>query len=74
MFSVGPLPLFLSLTDSVRQARRAGTACALPVQALLALPKIPTIRTIPKRPRRHPMTRTAASTALSLRGPIPSHS
>lgn len=71
MFSVGPLPLFLSLTDSVRQARRAGTACALPVQALLALPKIPTI---PKRPRRHPMTRTAASTALSLRGPISSHS
>ena len=68
MFSVGPLPLFLSLTDSVRQARRAGTACALPVQALLALPKIP------KRPRRHPMTRTAASTALSLRGPISSHS
>lgn len=69
MFSVGPLPLFRSLTDSVRQARRAGTACALPVQALLALPAIPT------RPRRHPMTRTATTTtALSLRGPIPSHS
>lgn len=71
MFSVGPLPLFLPLTDSVRQARLAGTACALPVQALLALPKIPTI---PTRPRRHPMTRTATTTALSLRGPIPSHS
>lgn len=68
MFSVGPLPLFLSLTDSVRQARPAGTACALPVQALLALPTIPT------RPRRHPMTLTAAATALSLRGPIPFHS
>lgn len=65
MFSVGPLPLFLSLTDFVRQARRAGTACALPVQALLALPKIP---------RRYPMTRAATTTALSLRGPIPFHS
>lgn len=67
MFSVGPLPLFLSLTDSVRLARLAGTACALPVQALLAL------STRPTRPRRHPMTPTAATTALSLRGPIPSH-
>lgn len=67
MFSVGSLPLFLSLTDSVRHARLAGTACALPVQALTALLAPPTT------PRRHPMTRTAAATALSLRGPIPSH-
>lgn len=65
MFSVGPLPLFLSLTDSVRQARLAGTACALPVQALLEPLVLPT------RPRRRTMTRTAA--ALSLRGLIPSH-
>lgn len=68
MFSVGPFPLFRSLTDSVRQARLAGMACALPVQAMHALLELPT------RPRRHPMTRTAVTTALSLRGPIPFHS
>lgn len=67
MFSVGPLPLFLSLTDSVRQARLAGMACALPVQAMHELLALPT------RPRRHPMTRTVATTAFSVRGPIPFH-